>query len=436
MSDAAAMRLIHAEASALLARLAQVKPFALHLPMVMAAAPTIQAWAAIEKYLASSRRDLRRAVHAFHAWLRGSGRESSPAHAQRRLAFLRMQVLAGLNQFDLFADALVQRSQHGFGEWLGGLDVAAADAIDLPSRPYESPPVICYLDRGHGAAIRRARTRLPGGGDNPVAIIQMPRERMLGSGIASSLVHEVGHQSAALLDLVNPLRAALNSIADQAGPHEAAWRCFQRWISEIIADFWSVARIGIGSTLGLMGVCTLPRPFLFRVSLDDPHPTPWVRVVISATIGKALFPDPQWDQLIAVWERLYPLAGLDDKRRALFDSIRSQLPRFVSLVCDHKPEILRGATLLSILPRHDRTPAALRQARETWLANPEALAETRPTVAFAAIGQAKADGKIGGEDESRLIGRLLRYWAYRSTVNTTEMCAQARRQHRAVALST
>ncbi len=32
------------------------------------------------------------------------------------------------------------------------------------------------LDRGAGAAIRRARTRWPGGGDNPVAVIRVPPE--------------------------------------------------------------------------------------------------------------------------------------------------------------------------------------------------------------------------------------------------------------------
>jgi len=34
------------------------------------------------------------------------------------------------------------------------------NALALPGF-YEAPPVICYLDRGAGAAIRRARTRLP-----------------------------------------------------------------------------------------------------------------------------------------------------------------------------------------------------------------------------------------------------------------------------------
>jgi hypothetical protein len=91
-----------------------------------------------------------------------------------------------IDQFDLFSDALVERSQHGYGEWSGGLDVVAMDALTLPGYLTDPPPVICHLDRGPGAAIRRVRTRLPGGGLTPVALIRVPRERMIGSGIGSS----------------------------------------------------------------------------------------------------------------------------------------------------------------------------------------------------------------------------------------------------------
>ncbi|MGB7949203.1 MAG: hypothetical protein WCH75_16065, partial [Candidatus Binatia bacterium] len=264
--------LLENEARALLARLAMIKPFALQTPMV-AAANAPAALSAIEAYLLNGRRALRTAVRDYIRWLRANATNHfNPADAQRRFAFLRMKFNAGLTQFDIFADALVQRSEHENGVWLGGLDALAADALALSGRYYEAPPVLCYLDRGVGAAIRRSRTRLPGGGDNPVAVIRVPRERMVGSGIASSLVHEVGHQAAALLDLVASMQSGLRALQKGTGPDRLAWRLFERWISEIIADFWSVARIGIGSTLGLIGVVSLPRPFVFRLSLDDPHP--------------------------------------------------------------------------------------------------------------------------------------------------------------------
>ena len=97
-----------------------------------------------------------------------------------------------LAQLDIFAAVLTQRSEQETGIWLAGLDIVASRRPVAAGNYYKMPGMICYLDRSHGAAIRRARTRLPGGGDNPVAIIRMPRERMIGSGIASSLIHEVG----------------------------------------------------------------------------------------------------------------------------------------------------------------------------------------------------------------------------------------------------
>ena len=148
-----------------------------------------------------------------------------------------------LSQLDLFSDAITQRSENETGLWLSGLDVAAQDALELPGGYFRAPPVVCYLHRGLGGAIRRARTRLPGGGENPVSIIRIPRERMIGYGIASSLMHETGHQAAALLGLVESLRPEIQRAGrGAAGPERAAWLFFERWISEIVADLYSIAR--------------------------------------------------------------------------------------------------------------------------------------------------------------------------------------------------
>jgi hypothetical protein len=151
------------EARALLTRLALVRPFVLHETMVPAAAISHSAQLNIDRFLDAGRRRLREQVNAFVAWIRGpAGRQADPALAQRRFSLLRLRFNAVLTQFDTFADVITQRSEHETGPWLAGLDVVAADALTLPGRFYEPPPVICYLDRGAGAAIRRARTRLPG----------------------------------------------------------------------------------------------------------------------------------------------------------------------------------------------------------------------------------------------------------------------------------
>lgn len=421
--DPYARTMLEQEARAMLARLALVKPFALQESMLPAAALLPHAQSAIDKALIKGRRELRRLLEGYVAWLRhpDSGRVTA-AQAHRRFTILRLKFNIVLIQFDLFADVITQRSESDTGVWLGGLDVASADALALPGY-YEAPPIICYLDRDVGAAIRRARTRLPGGIENPVAIIRIPRERMVGSGIASSLVHEVGHQAAALLDLVASLRAILQGMQRGTSGDPFVWRLWERWISEIVADFWSVARVGVASTLGLMGVVALPRPFVFRLNLDDPHPMPWLRVKLSAAIGEALYPHPQWRRLAALWQSYYPPTGLPSEIAGLITRAEAGMPSFVSVLINHRPKALRGRSLKEVLDIEARQPARLAELHRQWLADPSQMYRAAPSLAFAVVGQARADGQLAPEDESALIAKLLTYWTLRATVNTSELCA-------------
>ena len=416
--------LLYMEAQALLTRLARIKPFALHEPMVPAAGISPMAQAAIEHFLLSGRQKLRNRIKDFLGWLQSAdARRSSPDVAQRNFTLLRLKFNAVLTQFDLFADVLTQRSEHETGVWLSGLDVVATDALSLPEY-FQSPPVICYLDRGVGAAIRRARTRLPGGGENPVAIVRVPRERMVGSGIASSLVHEVGHQAIAILDLVNSLRPVLTERWQmEGGTPKNRWRFWERWISEILADLWSVAKIGVGSTIGLMGVVSLPRAFVFRVNLDDPHPFPWIRVKISCAIGQTLYPHPQWYRLNRIWESFYPLTGLDRDRKQLIGRLQDALPELISLLLSHRPASLGRRSLREVLDIKRRRPEILESYHAAWRVDQAAMLKTSPSLVFAVIGQAKANGRLSPIEESDLIGKLLTHWALRSTLKTATRCA-------------
>jgi hypothetical protein len=401
------------EAGALMTRLAHARPFALHMPMVAAAEPQAQARAAIEQHMAALLGRTRARVTGFLAWLASPGaRAARDPAAQARFALLRLQALAAFTQFDLFSDALTQRSEHGFGVWLAGLDALAADALLLASEPYEPPPTLCYLDRGAGAAIRRARTRLPGGGVNPVALIRVPRERLVGAGIGSSLIHEVGHQSAALLDLVADFTPVLKALEAKAGAEAVAWRLWQRWLGEIVADFWSIAHLGIGSTVGLMSVVSLPRAFVFRLELDDPHPSPWIRVQLSAAIGERLYPDPQWRRLAGLWQRFYPRTPKDPARDAAFAAVLATMGAFADLLVAHRPKRLGGTSLRDTLPTASRQPAQLRALARAAAAEPARWRRLRPTLAFAVLGQMRADGALDPRAERRLIDRLLTHWAH------------------------
>jgi hypothetical protein len=415
---AAAPRLLEQEARALLARIENLKPFALQDTMLLAAAPTPAAYRGIERLLADARARQRHAVRDFLRWLGGPGRAAPPEEAQRRFGLVRLAFNDVITQYDLFADVMTQRSEAETGVLLAGLDVFAADALRLPGGYFSPPPVVCYLDRGPGAAIRRARTRLPGGVENPVAVVRVPRERMIGVyGLGTSLVHEVGHQAAALLELVASLREPLRRAAARAPAfHQPAWVLWQRWISEIVADLWAVARIGITATLGLIGVVSMPTWVVWRVGLDDPHPIPWVRVRLSCAMGGALYPHAQWEQLAALWECLYPRAPLRRGRRVLIESLEASMPAFVEVLAEHRSAALRGRSVREAVTEEERHPERLTERYRAWLADPRLLRAAAPSLVFAVLGKARHADALSAGTEEALLRRLLERWALGATV--------------------
>ena len=421
-APAAAAWLLDQEARAIHDRLRRVPAFALSETMVVAAMPSPVAQSAIDRFLLVEGEELRREIDRYRAWLRDA-KPADPADMQRRFTVIRMRFNVALGHFDLFSDALTQRSEAD-GVLLSGLDAAASDGLRVAGRPFEDPPMLCYLDRGPGGAIRRARTRLPGGRSNPVALIRVPRERMVGHGIASSLMHEVGHQGAALLGLVESLSADLQRRESGAPPAERrAWALWRRWISEIVADFWSIARVGISSTLGLIGVVSLPPFFVFRIDTEDPHPTPWLRVILSCAIGKTLYPHAQWDRLAGVWSTMYPLTQAGAERRKLLDELVPTVPVFARLLAEHVPPSLKGRSLRQALAFDDRTPERLLMLWRGAGGDHTRMAALAPSLAFAVCGQARFARLIGPEAEARLLDRLLRIWAVRSSLDVSALCA-------------
>lgn len=409
-------RLLIAEAGALLARLQQVQPFEWTMPMATAAAPSSEALHKIHWLIKVGREQLRKRVGQFIRMMRND-RGKPLDKCQAAYSILKLQFNSLLDQFDIFADVVNQRSEHDTGIWIAGLDVFARDALRLNGDFYEAPELICYLDRGHGAAIRRARTRLPGGRENPVAVIRVPRERMVGSGIGSSLVHEVGHQGAALLDLIPSLKPLLEQRAIDEPTRRTAWKLYELWISEILSDVWSAAILGISATAGLINVVSLPAYFVFRMPDGDPHPFPWIRVKISLAFGRALYPDPQWERLELLWEQMYPTESIRPAQRALLRVLSETLPHFVQLVLGHKPALLHGKAFRDVFPVATRQPWQLRQLYKMWRQQPAAIYKARPALVFAAIGQARADSAISPHGENRLLTQVLRQWALMKIVN-------------------
>ncbi len=239
-------------------------------------------------------------------------------------------------------------------------------------------------------------------------------------------MHETGHQAAALLGLVQSLRLELQRARrGVAGPERVAWHLWERWISEIVADLYAIARVGVSSTMGLIGLVSLPRAFVFRMAPDDPHPSAWIRVHLSCAFGDALYPDPQWQQLAQVWTSFYPIGRLPADQVRVIRALLATMPGFVRLVLRLRTPALRGRTLGQVLRTADRSPDQLVRLYRAWTADASAIRRTRPALAFAVVGQARARGLLTPEGEDRLLGRLISYWALESTLQANARLAAA-----------
>ena len=105
------------------------------------------------------------------------------------------------------------------------------------------------------------------------------------------------------------------------------------------------------------------------------------------------------------------MTGLDDARRDLLSALQQTMPEFIQVLLQHRPAALRGQSLPQVLAVEERTPQRLRSLWQTWRSEPSRMKSAKPTLAFAVIGQARADGAISPQQESQTLGELLTRWA-------------------------
>ena len=139
---------------------------------------------------------------------------------------------------------------------------------------------------------------------------------------------------------------------------------------------------------------SLPRPFVYRFSLTDPHPFPWIRVMVSAAIGQHLYPDPQWAALRRLWRQLYPPSQAPPQVADVIGRLLPSVPGLAAALAGHRPAGLRGASLADALAHPSRRPADLRRLRAVTSTDRSAAARVRPALRFAVLGQARWDGRL------------------------------------------
>lgn len=335
-----------------------------------------EAWQALEDYLQRQVRGRLSEVVAVliaegRALHRRLGADGDPAGIRPAVLRLRARYLQVETILDFYGDAVNSRTNPALRALLRGYDTLAGDSMAavLNRLGIESPPALIYLDRGLGAAILRAGIRLwDHGHPSPAAAIKLTRHNL---AYPTALLHETGHQVAHLTGWTTELADALAAVlAPRSTELAELWR---GWAGEIAADVHAFAQAGWAPVAALANVVDGPAGSVFRIRFNDPHPFPYLRVMLNAELCRSWFGAGPWDDVAAVWRQRNPLSDAPGDVAALTRLSLAALPDVVD-VCTRRPmAAFGGAPLSALLDPRRVSPTALeslaRQAGPSLLAS-------------------------------------------------------------------
>ncbi len=379
----------------LLARLQQLRLPSSSLPSVAAAAIRPVTLQSIESGLRQSNSRLQRDVLDLLKSLKtGSGRATKPGLVNLRVTLLQMRADSLFTTYDMLFDAIASRSDAQVGMEMAGCDIllAQASAVEVPG--YQSPPVFSYPDsQTRGGAINRARTTLPGQVVLAASLVRISRES--NPTRLSSAHHEIGHQLAADLNMLEPSAQLIGTTIKARGVSPRIAALWQSWTSELVADVFGICFSGGAPAVdGLQRVLSLPPPLLFRIREGDPHPPGAVRVPFALAFAREVAPHPLLKRLEQRFWQTYGdgLRTMAGQRTKAIAAVAPMVARALAR------EPFSGLGQRSVMDAtrtiRKRIARAVRAAENGPLPNTEALARENPLVAYAMLGFARIDGRL------------------------------------------
>jgi hypothetical protein len=338
-----------------------------------------------------------------------------PRRRERALALCQLHADGLFETVDLLTDAVAQRADAQVGCLLAGAEVLASAALDARVPGYRPAAALCYLDRGRGGEIRRARTRLAGGVILPVALIRVGLHSL--ATRLSTVLHEAGHQLAVDLGLLAEAARQIERTATAAlGP--SLGRLWASWTGELMADAWSVCTGG--GALALDGLqrllISMPRPLAYLFLPGDPHPPGMVRARFVLELARAVDPepDPALERLARRWSQTYAEVPLAPERRALIGRLESAAPAVAEALHGHRFAGLGGQRLaVAAGSEHVRARTLAAWTRHAMRSGERAILELAPIAAIAVLCRARLDGALPPQAAEQASRRLLLHLAAR-----------------------
>ena len=323
-----------------------------------AAAPSEGHLQAANQMIGGLRAELLRVNGGVRAAAAQARRQPTREHVERLLVLKERahQWVRGIEQvWDFYLELFGQR-QSRYGEMLLAADRIGLDCYAAAFRgvgahkSIPAPPPFCYMRTGFSPATYRrglplARIgRLP----NPFPLVELPFHRMVNPWTLGAILHEVSHNLQNDLGLDKLLPRAIAQRLQAAGLGGEVAATWARWNRETFADLSGLLLGGPAIVASLMDVVGRSPRATMHFSPRAPHPTPYLRTLISVELLRRMGFAEQAQRFERAWKRLYPDAAGGSIPRAMRASFAQANPLVVETICFTPYETLGGRTLAQV----------------------------------------------------------------------------------------
>jgi hypothetical protein len=281
-----------------------------------AAAPSEGHIQVVNDMITQLRRGLLKMSERVHDSITAAGEHPTTARLQRVVAHKDKahRWVQGIEKIWDFYFELFGQRQGKYGDWLLSCDRIAMDCYQAAytglgvARSVPAPPPFCYMKTGFApATIRRGiPMRRLGKQYNPFPLVQLPYHRLVNPWTLGAVMHEVSHNLQADLGLNKdvPRQLGLRLLKADLGRFVAS--VWVTWNREMFGDMAALLLGGPEVVGSLMDVIGRTPAAVFAFNPTGPHPTPYLRLLISTELLRRLGFETEAKQYARAWTRIYP----------------------------------------------------------------------------------------------------------------------------------
>jgi hypothetical protein len=298
------------------------------------------------------------------------------------------------------------------------LNLAVQQNIIKATELREPPLVYCTAESSAATWVRGSR---PNDGRRydlgestlPIPVIELPWDHLGSAWEYLSLHHEVGHDIEADLKLRSVLASTLQQKLAAANVPKARTDAWLAWQGEVFADLCAIRLAGPAFVDALTQLLLLPPATVKRYDPADPHPTPYLRILMNTAYVRTLGASPQMadhaDTLDTDWLKMYG----SQSGNTVIDGARGDFAIVFDALMNQALTELKGQTVASLLPFSPAEDAKIRAAEPFFRTgtNPPNRLPIRhvPAAARLAVKTAAANGTLTSQQCDDIHQRVLDY---------------------------